>query len=352
MTAGLQDIMVEHAPHLVDASPVTRKRLFPGEVDNDPNGSPAQLEVGPPIVTANEGFAHGLVGGGGLGGFLGQANITQTLGEKDFGIRAAHGIPEDAGVKDMKVFFGQNIAAMKAKYTQKQNLIACDGSKLLPGMILGPKDTDIKHCDMVFVGNAARSQKASGMFGISQLTTAQYNYFCNNPELLECSLTYCSMSDNLGFLVLGSESHNKTNGGETTAYFLRKILWPEGSNKSESEIPKIVDDIQQVIAQQFASDTACDADGDNAKSILYKMLKSKTVTPSYDSVKKDVGTWGLKRAVFGTLQANLLFGAKFDLIDSDEVRVKALRIVSGHKKGNSADFYAYIRIFGLTLQKY
>ena len=31
-----------------------------------------------------------------------------------------------------------------------------------------------------------------------------------------------------------------------------------------------------------------------------------------------------KRAVFGTLQANLLFGAKFDLIDSDEVRVKAL----------------------------
>ena len=171
-----------------------------------------ELEAGPAIVAANEGFAQGLVGGGGLGGFLARANITQTFGAEDFGIRAAHGIPEDANVKEMEVAFGQNIAQMKEKYTQKQNLIAVDGGKLLPGMILGPKDTDIQQCDMAFVGNAARSQKSSGKFEISQLTTAQYNDFCKNPELLECGLAYCSMSDNLGFLVLGSESHRNSIG--------------------------------------------------------------------------------------------------------------------------------------------
>ena len=90
--------MVEYASHLVDASPITRKRLFPGEVDNDPISSPAQLEAGPAIVAANEGFAQALglalVGGGGLGGFLARANITQTFGAEDFGIRAPHGIPD------------------------------------------------------------------------------------------------------------------------------------------------------------------------------------------------------------------------------------------------------------------
>jgi len=100
--------------------------------------------------------------------------------------------------------------------------------------------------------------------------------------------------------------------------------------------------------QQFIA-TLLKEEGDfgNQNSIFDQLIVSDEVMPSYKKVKKDINYWKIKRAIFGTLQANLLFGQKFDLVESDTQRVKALRCVFGHGRVVSTEFYAYIRIFGI-----
>ena len=207
-----------------------------------------------------------------------------------------------------------------------------------------------KKFSSVFVGDAIRSSKSTGEFSLTELTKSKYDALRSRDraDLEESGLSYCERFDKEGFLVLGSEVNYKSDGDKHKSEFLRKILWPE-SLKSENQrdqiaqIPVIVAGMQQFIATLLKEE----GDFGNQNSIFDQLIVSDEVMPSYKKVKKDINYWKIKRAIFGTLQANLLFGQKFDLVESDTQRVKALRCVFGHDQSSSAELYAYIRIFGI-----